>query len=214
MKGKPCAAVVLSAALFFSLAANAPAADLVNGNTGTPAVGQYAQWLAESKMPAPAGDIQIYPDSDMAAACDTTADSACSAPGQIWIGGWQWRAQFEHELGHQWDFQHMVADPLATTTPMLEPWQTFFEQLWGVTGVGWWVHLPHTDGGSPGEWFATAYSACAVTGPALPHPLTMWEDDFNFPGYNRPWAMGATCSLIRYVNAHPEDWETSQASSE
>lgn len=190
------------------LASAASATTLVNGYTGQPiTTGDLTRWLDHSKMPAPTGQILIYRNANMATACDGHQATACSDPGQIFIGGFSWHAQFLHELGHQWDFQHMAPNPLATTAPPLEPWQQEFENLWHLH-AGWWDTLPHTDGGSPGEWFASAYQLCATIGPLLPHPLTLWEDDFNFPGYDHKWAMAGSCLLIDEANADPDIWET------
>lgn len=209
MKRKPSAAIITSsAALFFSLggAPAASAAVLLNGTTGQPIAAQFARWVAESKTPPPAGQISVYPDADIAVACDGQAAAACSEPGQIWISGGGWRVGFEHELGHQWDFQHMPPNPLASPARPLERWQQFFEQMWGLTGDGWWTPFSPSTGAGPGEWFAIAYQLCATDGPGV-RGSQVWEDDFDFPGYDRPWAMGATCALIRDVNVHPENWE-------
>lgn len=202
---KACILAALMAALFACLAPAASAGTLVNGDTGQLLTGHYAQWLAESKMPVPTGQISIYPDTNMPTTCDQPV-AACSAPGQIWASGPLWRAAFEHEIGHQWDFQHMAAAPLASSAPPLEPWQQAFENIWHLR-TGWWEYLPHDGIADPGEWFADAYQLCAIDGPAI-RPGKVWETSFNFPGYDQPHTMATTCALIRGVTANPTPWMT------
>lgn len=154
-----------------------------------------AYWIAHARAPLPA-DVTLS-GGDVATACanpDVTGVVACSLPGTSWLGPSPDRVAFWHELGHQLDFQYsgmIWPDPDTMT-----PWQQRFMQIWGLTG-GWWDYLPGTGGGSPGEWFASAYADCAMGDQYYPRswaPELDWA--FDFPSGDRGKVI-ASCWLIR-----------------
>lgn len=169
----------------------APVTNIIDAATGQPVAGAMQTWLQNFKGPLPTGQITVYrDDANIASDCADPQVAACSQPGTIYLapGTDDIDVDLMHEIGHQFDYQHMAPDPLATSEPILEPWQQQFEQIWGLN-TGWWDYLQNTGEGSPGEWFATAYDDCGMP------DLARWRE-FEFPAYRDPAAMTATCALI------------------
>ena len=130
---------------------------------------------AQSLVPAPPVVNRVV------AACPGLSGSdqrPCSgAPSTVyWNPAWPDPAAWEHELGHLFDYQVLTdADRAA------------FQRIVGVTGA--W--RPGTGAAGPAEYFAVAYSQCAL------HRTVRRSNTLGYGYRTTPRRHQAVCELIR-----------------
>ena len=165
-------ALVLLLALAPSQASSAPRAPRLALETGTPAPRDYQRLMAEARVPTPSGEIVLA-----LRGCPGAESRSCVPweKAMIYLAPGQENARyFYHELGHIFDrtMPQRVRDDFLRITQGDGPWLT--------------------DGNSPLEQFAEAYSLCAINNARpLHHGIVGYDYRPTVHQHRR------TCRLIR-----------------
>jgi hypothetical protein len=156
---------------------------------GTAAPQPWQAWADNSLVPTPAGTVTFANDY-----CPATHWSACYTPlaRVIYMAGPNAanRAQFFHELGHDFDSNNMT-----------DAYRAGFIRIMRYRTPSWWAAANPVDAESAGERFATAYSVCA-------RRQTIARDGWRYgPGHGYGYSPTRAqhrrvCALIRRAALH------------